>query len=283
MSNQETYISEENNLHIIFKVDKGFFCVDSKHISTIMQLPTYQTLPDARPCVTGIFTHRNAVVEMFDLRSAFHIPTLNQEYEEFAKMLDNRKQDHINWVTELERTLETGEKFKLATDPHKCAFGKWYDLYSFVDDEASRHLKKIEEPHRLLHQAADEVNKCAQNCTTCTRAECLKKVLTHIKEDCMPQILRLLEETKEIFRSTVYHEMVLLLEGSALGIVVDEVISVEKLFDVGGQDTLRTFYTSPLVANVKKSAKWSELILELNLSALQQNTEDVICASSRIV
>lgn len=268
MNNQESYTSEGNNLFVVFKVNKGLFCIASKYISTIMPLPDYQTLADTKTCITGVFMHRNSVIEMYDLRCAFHLPTLNQEYEDFSRMLDKRKKDHIDWVRELERTLETGEKFTLATDPHQCAFGKWYDQYPFGDNEASRHLKKIEEPHRRLHQAADETGKCAKNCDSCVREECLKSILKRIEEEAMPQILQLLDETKEIFRSTVYHEMMLLLEGTGLGIVVDEVLSVEELDDMGGQIALCAFHTPSLIVGVKKSAKWPELILELDLSSL---------------
>lgn len=252
---------------IVFRIEKGLYCVNSRHISTIMQLPKYQALPDAQPCVTGIFAHRDAFVEMFDIRSALGFPALTQEYEAFAHMLETRKQDHIHWVSELERTVETGEKFTLATDPHKCAFGMWYDQYAFGDDAASRHLRKIEEPHRHLHEAADEVAKCARNCESCTRDECLKSILHRVKEESMPQIIHLLEETKEIFRATVYHEMVLVLESSELGLVVDEVLSVEDLTQAPSQDALGAFHSS-LIANVKFSARTPGLILELNLSEL---------------
>lgn len=268
MKNQELSVLEENNLFIIFKSNKGIFCVDSKQISTIIPLPDFQTVPGARPFVTGMFMHRNSVIEMFDLRSAFHIPTLNEEYESFSQMIDNRKQDHINWVVALERSLTTGEKFTLATDPHKCAFGKWYDQYPFGDDEASRNLKKVEEPHKRLHEAAGKMKECAQNCDTCERDKCLKEILREAKEECMPVIIGLLDETKESFRSTVYHEMVLILEDLEMGIVVDEVMSVEKLTDVEGQNSLFTFPTSSMVVSVKKSNKWPELILELDFSGL---------------
>lgn len=252
---------------IVFRIEKGTYCVNSKNISTIMQLPDYQVLPDAPVGITGIFAHRDDIIQMIDIRTAFHIPTLLQEYVDFVQMLDARKQDHIHWVAELERTIETGEKFTLATDPHKCAFGQWYDKYPFGNDAASRHLRKIEQPHRQLHEAADEAGNCARDCANCVRGECLQDILKHVKEESMPQILNLLEETKEIFRSTVYHEMVLVLEDSGFGLVVDDVLSVENLKQVQ-TDSRPEVFDTPLIAGIRESLQTPGIILELNLAAL---------------
>lgn len=40
-------------------------------------------------------------------------------------MLAERETDHVNWINELERSVQEKRKFTLTTDPYKCAFGKW--------------------------------------------------------------------------------------------------------------------------------------------------------------
>ncbi|MFR3753730.1 MAG: hypothetical protein ACLTW9_18225 [Enterocloster sp.] len=59
--------------------------------------------------------------------------------------------------------------------------------------------------------------------------KCRNHILEDVKQNYMPAILKLLDETKDVFRSSVYKEMVLLLDGTKWGIVVDEIISVENL------------------------------------------------------
>jgi chemoreceptor zinc-binding protein len=44
-------------------------------------------------------------------------------------MIDERKNDHIHWVNEFERSIKNDEQINLNTDPHECAFGKWYDNF----------------------------------------------------------------------------------------------------------------------------------------------------------
>lgn len=256
---------------IVIKIQGGLYSVNSKYISTILQLPGYETLPDAPPFITGIFYYRNEIVEMLDLRRVFGMPTLNQEYGGFADMLDARKQDHIHWVMELERTLESGEKFTMATDPHQCAFGKWYDSFHCDNNALAYHLKKIDEPHKRLHQAADETVKCKKQCDECIRDECLKAVLKRTKEQYMPLIVGLLDEAKSIFKSTVYHEMILVLSGGLrLGIVVDEVLSVEDLSKTREQEALHRFHSSPYITGIEESRNMPGLILELDVPKIME-------------
>ena len=82
----------------------------------------------------------------------------------FEQMIDDRKQDHINWVNELERYMVEGGSFKLARDPHQCALGKWYDHFTTDNMSVTNLLKKIEEPHENLHKAADEAENCKKDC-----------------------------------------------------------------------------------------------------------------------
>lgn len=254
---------------IVFKVKGSYFCINSKYVSTILQLPAYEELPDAPPVITGLFSWQNKTVTMFDLRVALKMPSLMQEYQEFTKMLDKRKQDHIHWVQELERSIRAEEAFTLATDPHSCKLGKWYDNFESENNEINFHLKKMEEPHKRLHQSALEAVKCKKNCESCERSECLKKTLERSREEYVPRILELLEDAKEIFRSSVYHEMVFVLEeGSGVGVVVDEVISVESLVPVGDEEAFRGMQFSPYIRSVVRGERIPGLILELDVSKI---------------
>ncbi len=83
----------------------------------------------------------------------------------------------------------------------------------------------------------------------------------------MPAILKLLDETKDVFRSSVYKEMVLLLDGTKWGIVVDEIISVENLTVIEQKENHVVGQTS-FIRNVLEREKQDGLIFELNIDAL---------------
>lgn len=268
----ENYTTEEIKYpFIVFEAAENLYCVNSKYVSTIMQIPEFEQVPEAPPEITGLFLSRGETVTMVDLRKLLNKKTLEEEYQDFCGMMEERKQDHVEWVNALEHTAQTGDKFKLATDPHKCKLGKWY--YSFKSDnqEVNFHLHKLEEPHCRLHEAALEVESCLQDCDNCKRPECLKKVLERVRQESMPQILGLLDQTKEIFRSTVYHEMVLVLNGEKkYGVVVDKVLAVEQL-PILGEEEGHVLGMARLVANVRRSDKIQGIILELDIPALLED------------
>lgn len=256
---------------IIFKAADNLYCVSSEYVSTIMQVPEYQQVPETLPEITGVFLYREETVSMVDLRKMMKKKSLEEEYQDFCVMLEERKKDHIEWVETLEHSAKTGEKFKLATDPHQCKLGKWY--YSFKSDnqEVNFHLHKIEEPHARLHEAALDVENCLQDCDNCKREECLREILERLKKENMPQILGLLDETKDIFQSTVFHEMALVLNGQKkYAMIVDEVLAVEEL-PILGKDAKGHILGTRFVKNVRKSDTVQGLILELDVPALLEN------------
>ena len=264
--------------YIVFKIFGKLYCVTSKYISTIMQLPHFEELPDADPCITGVYTYRGELVQMLDLRTLFRMPSLAQEYQDFSAMIDARKQDHINWVNELKKSVAENYQFPLATDPHKCTFGRWYDSFSSENNEVNLYLKKLEFPHRMLHEAAVKVGECSRDCANCGREKCLQAALKEAEDRYMPQVLDLLDGVKEVFKSAMYHEMSLVLSGGkGIAVIVDEVLSVEELTDVEETSEENRFQGTPYICGVKKSAKIDGLIMEIDVLGIikpyQKNLE----------
>lgn len=255
--------------YIVFKLEGTLYCISSKYITSLLQLPHYTKVSAAPANITGIFRYRDSVIQMVDLRTTLGMKPLVQEYEEFSQMIDDRKRDHVHWVEELERTALTGESFTLARDPHQCALGRWYDSFTANNTTIEFHLKKLEEPHRKLHGAADDVDRCSKDCDSCKRSECLKTILDRVKNENMPLILSLLDQTKDIFASTIYKEMVLLMAGTRWGLVVDEVVGVGDLRPVDRQEfDLMDHQSLHYISNVMEGDKQSSIIFELNVGTL---------------
>ena len=274
MSEHDSYREEIEYPSIVFKLGGELFSANSKYISTILQLPKYDVLPDAQPHISGVFSYRGQIIAMYDLRSAIGLPSLNEEFREFADMIEIRKQDHVNWVKELKRSIAASEKFTLATDPHKCAFGKWYDHFETDNNMVLYHMRKIDEPHKKLHAAALDVEHCSQQCDTCQREECLKSILERAENEYMETILSLLDEAKDIFHNTIYHEMVLVLSGQhQVGLVVDEVLSVEQLSSYNDRMALDKFQNDAFLSGIKKSDKIEGLIFEVNIPRIRADAD----------
>lgn len=261
---------------IVFKLKKGFYSIDSGNVASIMQFPEYEAVPDAPVFVTGIFQFRGNTIPLLDLRVILGYLRLDDEYQSFLDMIEARKQDHLYWAEELRRCIEEGAPFTLATDPHKCAFGKWYDTYSTDNNAVAFHLNKIEDPHHKLHDAAREALECRNECDICSRQECLKNVLMRVEQEYVPTIVSLLDETKTVIKDT-FREMVLVLDDgkTQAGIVVDDVLSVEALHSMCGMEEMDPAFRSEYVLGIAKSDKRSDLILEINSQKLFGLLEDV--------
>ncbi|MFP5213279.1 MAG: CZB domain-containing protein [Acidobacteriota bacterium] len=80
--------------------------------------------------------------------------------------LAQREVDHLNWVKKVNAFLADGKaaRLEVETDPHKCAFGKWFYGDGRSQAEAlvpslAPMLKAIEEPHAKLHESAIKIEQ----------------------------------------------------------------------------------------------------------------------------
>lgn len=255
---------------LIFKLGGEYFAFNSKLVSSIIILPqNIVPMPNSPQFVRGIFDLRGKIIPLIELRALFGMKSLTKEYKEFSDMLEARKQDHLHWVQELKRTAELNEPFKLATDPHQCAFGKWYDNFESDLHTVNFHMRKIDEPHKKLHQTALEVEKCKKDCENCEQEECLKSIFNRLSNEYVPQICSLIDEAKVLFKAD-FREMVIVLEiqDDYYGIIVDEIVSVEDLEQVGSVNNLGSSEQSDFISEVRKSKSISKSILVIDDSVL---------------
>ena len=82
-----------------------------------------------------------------------------------AEMIQ-REVDHLEWANQVNALLTDDNVTKLTvqTDPHKCAFGKWYygegrKRAETLVPELEGVLTQIEEPHRHLHESAVAIGR----------------------------------------------------------------------------------------------------------------------------
>lgn len=257
--------SKTNYPDVVLKIYGELYAISSKCVTSIMRLPDYNKIPGAPKGILGIIPFRGTTIPILDLRTAFEMPTLQEEYKEFVTMLEDRKQDHIRWVNALEESIKSGNKFALTTDPHKCAFGLWYDHFESESSAINFHLKKLEEPHTKLHLAALEIEKCSQEHSKCEREKCLKDIFFEVKETYMPTIISILDEAKKVFESAFAEMVIILEEGERrIGLVVDEVLSVGELEVVPVNPEFYAMSHSVFLSGVRQAEGMEQLILYLD-------------------
>ncbi len=221
---------------VTFKLAGQDYAINSEFVVSIGQTPEEITqVAYANQYIRGITEFRDEVIPLADMRLFLGIRSKEEEFSEFQAMLEQRKQDHIHWVEELRKSVQEEVPFTLATDPHKCAFGRWYDSYETNSSALRYHLDKIDEPHKALHACAIEVEKCTKECKTCKRGECLKRPLERAMQNYMPVVVSLIEEAKQLFYNDIREMSIILQDGQqTAGIIVDEVVGVESLEFIKG-------------------------------------------------
>lgn len=247
---------------LTFKLGHGIYAINSHVVKAIVYHPDNITsMHDVPSYIKGIMNFRGQVIPLLDVRTLFGMPTTQAEYADFRDMLQERKEDHIHWVEELEKSIAKGTEFKLATDPHQCAFGRWYDHFTSDSEMVNFHLQKIDQPHKALHASAKAVQDCAQQHDLCKRKECLKISLERAKDKYMPEVVKLLEEAKMVFHRE-YQELVVVLEYGtfSMGIIVDAVLAVEPLVLAEGQEESNLIRDKGIVS-VGRGKNTEELIL----------------------
>ena len=91
----------------------------------------------------------------------------------------------------------------------------------------------------------------------------------------MPEILTLLDQSKEVFRSSLFKEMVLILDNTSWGIVVDEIVAVEDLEVIADRKQDPMINRSSFINNVMESSKREGLIFELSTKSLITKLEEL--------
>jgi len=213
---------------VTFTIAGETFGFEIQFIRELLRMPRVHAVPQSAFDQLGVISLRDAVIPVFDLRRKFGVPALKETAAALVSLLQARLKDHENWLSELQRSVEEKREFALTTNPHKCAFGKWYDSYHTDDVWLAQLLRKFDEPHRCIHEAgqtildmqragefdraASELGKSAGACLAALKtlfAEAISMALDHSQSSLV----------------------VLASETRPLGVAVDEIRSVVRCQD----------------------------------------------------
>jgi len=142
---------------VIFQIKDGLYAVSSESVREIVLLPKVVSIPDMPPEIRGVINLRGKVMQLVDLRVKLGLPSAKVELDALIQLLRDREQDHNNWLTDLEASVREKRPFTMSRDPHACKFGLWYDNYQTDNSLLKMALKKMDEPHKIIHATADEV------------------------------------------------------------------------------------------------------------------------------
>lgn len=84
-------------------------------------------------------------------------PSERTQSRELLTLLDNREQDHLNWLNALRDALLHNTAFGGERNPQLCAFGRWIKDFRTDDVQLEALLERFHAPHHRLHALATEL------------------------------------------------------------------------------------------------------------------------------
>lgn len=224
--NYDSEFSGQQLPFVICGVKKQLIGISCRYVRELVIMPKVTQLPDMSSNVRGVFNNRGTIVPVVDLRARLSMESSEKELNDLLTLLQQREQDHKNWMDELYNSTVENRPFKLTTDPHNCAFGKWYDSFTTPNYILALQLEKFDAPHKIIHSIAFTVEKFKAE----GKFDEALKVIENARNTKLKELVDLFEETRRLLKTT-HREMAVITEinGRNSAIAVDRVESVEPI------------------------------------------------------
>jgi len=218
---------KEDVLWVVVVLDSQLFAINCSDVKELVAVPSVSRMPGMPDFVRGIVNLRGTVLPLIDLRIRLGMRSRETEIEEFCAMLRQRAEDHRRWVDELQRSVNDGCEFTLATDPHQCAFGKWYDSYKTDEAVATELLRHFDEPHQQIHSIAVKVKSLLAQ----EKGNEAHKLIEVNRKGALATMLKLFNEFETAIRASRREKAVVITVANArsYAVCVDSIVAVERL------------------------------------------------------
>jgi purine-binding chemotaxis protein CheW len=214
---------EEEQL-VSFKIADEEYAFNISKVREILKVKEVTQVPNVPDYVKGLFTIRNQLMPVLDLRGLLGISSLIAERQE---MIDRGVEEHQAWMENVRNALQSGMN-PAVSDFRKGAFGKWLESYNTSSIEIEAALKRLK---RVRTDFSDATTR-ALEARTASRKENqadLEEIESHSRG--MLDVLAEFRKAIEAYTSEDQRIMVVDADEMSIGYLVDcvdEVIRIPK-------------------------------------------------------
>jgi len=185
---------DQNRQIFTFFVEDMMFGLDVENVLMLGQdVNDIQRLPVEERGFCGVTKFQGTLVPVLDFAHRLGIPSGMDSKTELLNILNEREQDHVEWINDLEHSIRTGAAFTKTTNPMECAFGKWYSKFETRDETLQELLTSFNEPHAAIHSLAEELISLRDNNK---EAEALE-ILAHARATTLRRLRALFTRAKD--------------------------------------------------------------------------------------
>ncbi|MGE0323320.1 MAG: chemotaxis protein CheW [Polyangiaceae bacterium] len=215
--------TSDDAIWVTFRLNNQLYALPADRIGEMLLLPATLPVPTQPAWIRGVTRVREDVVLVAEARTQFGLQAIKEETRALVELLSAREQDHRNWLDELERSMREGTRFALATDPHQCGFGKWYDNYRTDNLLLAAHLKRFDEPHKAIHALAARTLGMVRE----GQREQALSVIQQAREGVLHEMIQLFGTAKHLIEQST-REILIVLRGASpkAGLCVDAIARV---------------------------------------------------------
>lgn len=240
------------NLWVLLKLVGNVYAISCQSVLSLFQVNEITPLPAFSKEVKGVIKYQGKIIQLIDIKRIFNLKPTEEDLEEFKQLMQMRKQDHINWLTTLENSVMNNVEFTLITDPHKCAFGKWYDSY---DSNQTNNIMfmttfaRFDTPHKAIHEIGNKAKELIEKNNRQGAIDLIKEA----KNKELSQMMHLFEELNSAYAESK-REVVVVFgdEKDMISLVADEIVSIEELGEVDNDLLEETVGCSDFLRGIAK-------------------------------
>jgi len=217
---------------VIFQVMDQLFGIDIEHVKRILPSQRLTAMPDEGRHIEGMFQYENEVIKVLSFRKIIDkISYVEQLKEMFPVLIEQ----HREWISALEESIESGVKFSKTTDPHACQLGKWINSFHPDDQDVINAMKHLDFHHQRLHRSAvDILDACKEDKLKA------RQLMDEVKENICSKTVKYITEVSNMSKkvaSTMQSCLILIdKDKGSFGVNIDK---VEDILHIE-EDELRT-------------------------------------------
>ncbi|MCG8673268.1 MAG: chemotaxis protein CheW [Pseudomonadales bacterium] len=142
---------------LTFQLCNTRYAIPISQVRYIEQITKSTRRVDTQHGPFEVTDYQGKTVHVIDFAELTHGHSSHKDNAALVTQLEQREQDHVDWLDALEESVKTGVAFTKATDPHQCAFGKWYDHFAPDDEILADIMKDFDAPHKRIHSLAEKL------------------------------------------------------------------------------------------------------------------------------
>jgi chemotaxis signal transduction protein len=217
--------------YLVFSAQDHLLALPYFDVIQIIDSPASIVIPDMPRSIRGVFDYMGEAIPLIDTRIRLSLTSRKEEVDNFVKIFMLRKQDHLNWIANLKTAVNRDEEIKVEKDPHKCAFGKWYDTYQAHTLKLASYMKRFDVPHRAIHHLAVQVEELIRE----GRKEQAKVLIQAAENDELIRLIELFDGFEDQMRQS-YREYALIIGNNdrKFALAVDSIKYFEKMDEIVG-------------------------------------------------